>query len=430
MSLAAIQELLKNTMGLDAHTVGASSIQRAAQERMEATGHAGEVEAYFHHLRQSRSELNALIETVVVPETWFFRDRRPFEALKHYVQQEWLPKHFADTLRVLSAPCSSGEEPYSIAMALCDLGFPEHKLHIDAIDISAVNLERALRGRYRNNSFRGQDLSFRGRYFSAVGDEYQLDERIMRQVGFHQDNLVHAGFLHDAEPYDVVFCRNLLIYFDRDTQDRALCVLRRLLKDDGILFIGHAEAGLFMERWLASSRYPSAFAFRKLSDDRRAEERPDFSVPRKRVARKTPSREPRRGRSVHPAPAPAAPPVSLPSRRQEAVALSTGGELDEALRLADHGHLAEAADLCERHLRAHGPAAQAFYLLGLIREAAGQSGEAEQFWRKTLYLEPKHLEALTHLALLCERNGDQRAAQLLRQRAERAGGRASGGDER
>lgn len=427
MSLAAIQELLKNTMGLDAHTVGTSSIQRAAQERMQVTGHGEDLQAYFQHLRHSRSELDALIEAVVVPETWFFRDRRPFEALQRFVKEEWLPKHFGDTLRVLSVPCSSGEEAYSVAMALCDIGFPEQHLHIDAIDISAVNLDRARRGRYRANSFRGQELGFRDRYFTARGDEYQLDERILHQVHLQQDNLVHAGFLHGVQPYDVVFCRNLLIYFDRATQDRALGVLRRLLKNDGILFIGHAEAGLFLESWLASNRYPSAFAFRKQADDRRAEERPDFAAPRKRTPRRAPAAPPVRKK---PSPLTAAPAPEPARTFQHAVAQTVpAGRLDEALRLANHGHLAEAADLCERHLRESGPAAQAFYLLGLVREAAGQSEEAEQYWRKTLYLEPRHLEALTHLALLCERNGDSHNARLLRQRAERAG-RDGGGGER
>ena len=420
MSLAAIEELLKQSMGLDVHTMGESSILRAIQRRLEQRGQGDNLDVYYQSLRHSREELDSLIEEIVVPETWFFRDQRPFDAFKRLVQEEWLPQHGGQVLRILSVPCSSGEEPYSIAMALHDLGFPAAQAHIDAVDISRRNLERAGRARYRNNSFRGQNLGFRERYFTPVGDEYLLDERIRSGVHFRQGNLLDPGFSATTEPYDVVFCRNLLIYFDRATQDQALQVLRRLLKDTGILFIGHAEAGLFLDSWQVSNRYPSAFAFRKCNDERRARERPDPALPRRkpRLAGRAAPRQP-----TMPAPAPGAQP-----KAPEAPPVARNNDLREALLLANQGHLAEAADLCERHLQRQGPSAEAFHLLGLVREATGQSEEAEAFWRKALYLEPRHLEALTHLALLCERRGEVREAQVLRQRTERAAAMAGGTD--
>lgn len=413
MSLAAIEQLLKQTMGLDIHTMGESSILRAVQRRQEQLGQGGNLEVYCQALRHSQAELDALIEEIVVPETWFFRDQRPFEAFRRLVREEWLPQHDGQTLRILSLPCSTGEEPYSIAMALHDIGFPFTQARIDAVDISTRNLARAQRARYRNNSFRGQDLAFRQRYFTPVEDEYQLDEQIRQQVHFQRGNLLSPIFLQGTDPYDVVFCRNLLIYFDRATQEQALQVLRRLLKDSGVLFIGHAEAGLFLDSWQASSRYPSAFAFRKRTDERRSRERPDPALPRKKKAQCTPGHAPGRSTAL---------PVRAPRSTAAAAAAAPApaSNLQDALQLANQGHLAEAADLCERHLQAQGPSAEAFHLLGLVREATGQSTEAEAFWRKALYLDPHHLEALTHLALLCERRGDRREAQLLRQRTERA----------
>ena len=414
MSLSAIEELLKKTMGLDVHTTGETSILRAAQRRMESLDHGQDLGGYYQLLLQSRIELDALIEEIVVPETWFFRDQRPFDAFKRLVREEWLSRGNGQVLRILSVPCSTGEEPYSIAMALHELGIRATQFHIDAIDISARNLTRAQRGRYRNNSFRGNELGFRKRFFTHMEDEYQIDEGIRQLVNFKQGNLLSPTFLLDTEPYDVVFCRNLLIYFDRATQDRALLVLNRILKDTGVLFIGHAEAGLFLDTWQASSRYPSAFAFRKRTDERRAVERPDPTLPRrKKSQRPTP-----RNAAKTAAPPPETPP---PATHAKAGTLASPADenLRKALLLANQGHLAEAADLCERHLRRQGPSAEAFHLLGLVREATGQSVEAEAFWRKALYLEPQHLEALTHLALLCERRGEQREAQLLRQRSER-----------
>jgi chemotaxis protein methyltransferase WspC len=416
MSLSAIEELLKQSMGLDVHTTGESSILRAAQRRMEATGQDQDLDGYFRLLRQSRLELDALIEEIVVPETWFFRDQRPFDAFRRMVRDEWLPANNGQPLRILSVPCSTGEEPYSLAMVLHGLDLPATRFHIDAVDISARNLARARTGQYRNNSFRGHDIGFRKRYFTPVDDEYLLDDQIRQQVNFILDNLLSPTFLHGTEPYDVVFCRNLLIYFDRATQDRALLVLRRLMKDTGILFIGHAEAGLFLDTWQASSRYPSAFAFRKITDERRAKERPDPSLPR----RKKPLRPAARSANPRAVPVPASRPGAHTAKALAVTEPAADTSLQQALTLANQGHLAEAADLCERHLRRQGPSAEAFHLLGLVREATGQSAEAEIFWRKALYLEPQHLEALTHLALLCERRGEQREAQLLRQRSERA----------
>ena len=422
MSLAAIEQLLKQTMGLDVHTMGESSILRAIHCRQEQLARDEDLDSYYRLLRDTRAELDALIEEIVVPETWFFRDQRPFEAFRRMVLEEWLSHDRSAVLRILSIPCSTGEEPYSIAMVLDGLGLAQDRFHIDAVDISARNLERARRARYRNNSFRGQDIAFRQRYFTPVEDEYQLDPRLQKRVRFQQGNLLDAHLALGKEPYDVVFCRNLLIYFDRATQDQALGVLRRLLKDTGVLFIGHAEAGLFLNDWQVSSRYPSSFAFRKLRDERRATERPDPDhPPRKkggRVKARTPARKPPEARSVPPVPASTKP---LPP-----VITTSDHDLREAVQLANQGHLAEAADLCEQHLRHMGPTAEAFYLLGVVREATGQSAEAEGFWRKALYLDPHHLEALTHLALLCERRGERREALLLRQRTERAAALAGG----
>ncbi|MCA1805612.1 MAG: hypothetical protein LC646_09825 [Xanthomonadaceae bacterium] len=416
MSLVAIEQLLKQTMGLDVHTIGESSILRAVQRRQEQLHLDSDLDAYYQLLRSTQTELETLIEEIVIPETWFFRDQRPFDAFKRLVQEEWLARCGGQILRILSIPCSTGEEPYSIAMALHDLGLPATRFHVDAVDISARNLVRAQHGRYRNNSFRVHDLSFRQRHFTLVDDEYQLEEHIRGLVHFRQGNLLDPAFLNGVAPYDVVFCRNLLIYFDRATQEQSLQVLRKLLKDSGVLFIGHAEAGLFLDSWQASSRYPSAFAFRKLRDERRARERPDPALPRPKKS-KRPASRPSTAKPAAPDPAP---------RTRTATARVADNDLREALLLANQGHLAEAANLCEQHLQQQGPSAEAFHLLGLVREATGQSTEAEGFWRKALYLEPHHLESLTHLALLCERRGERREAQLLRQRTERVAALAGG----
>ena len=109
-------------------------------------------------------ELQELIDTVAVPETWFFRDRGAFIALARIALDAMVRRGPTDVLRILSVPCSTGEEPYSIAMSLLDAGLSPQRFQVEAIDISHRAIERARAGVYRRNSFRGQDLLFRGRH--------------------------------------------------------------------------------------------------------------------------------------------------------------------------------------------------------------------------------------------------------------------------
>lgn len=151
-------------MGLDAVSIGSTTIDRAVLARMASLG-VERREDYWQQLQDSTDEVQELIEAVVVPETSFFRDREAFAVLVRLILVEWLPAHPRGTLRLLSIPCSTGEEPYSMVMALLDAGFSLGQFEVDAVDISARALTQAKRGVYGMNSFRGENLSFRERYF-------------------------------------------------------------------------------------------------------------------------------------------------------------------------------------------------------------------------------------------------------------------------
>src|SRR6185503_1136786 len=206
-------------------------------------------------------ELQALIEAVVVPETWFFRDREAFSTLARLVREESLTAPADGVRRILSLPSSTGEEPYSIAMALFDAGVSADRFAIDAIDISAHALAVARRATYGKNSFRGRELGFRARYFAATASGHRLADRVRAQVHFRQGNLLSP----DAAPtrYEAIFCRNLLIYFDRATQDRAILALERLLAEGGVVFVAPSETGVLLNAGFVPVKAPFAFAFRK-----------------------------------------------------------------------------------------------------------------------------------------------------------------------
>lgn len=269
---------LSRETGIDPASLGNDFVARALAERIAATqpGAGGEaaqagrpqpaitdeaVDAYWQCLNASADERRALIELFVVPETWFFREREAFAALARLGAQRLFAEP-ARALRILSAPCSTGEEPYSAAMALLDAGIDPSRFEIDALDISACAIAHAQRGRYGRNSFRGHVLGFRDLHFKAAADGWVLDERVRACVRFRQANLLDllgcAG-----EPYDFVFCRNVLIYFDRDAQDRVVRIVEEQLDARGILFVGPAETGVVMRQGLASAQIPLAFAFRK-----------------------------------------------------------------------------------------------------------------------------------------------------------------------
>jgi chemotaxis protein methyltransferase WspC len=228
--------------------------------------------------------------------------------------------------------------------------------------------------------------------------------------------LFATGFLPGVAIYDVVFCRNVLIYFDRATQDRALVVLNRLLNADGVLFVAPAETGLPASHGLVSTHEPLVFAFRKASALPPARKRKAVQVPAPMAPRSGSKTGPQRD-AAHPAFATPAIArfVSPPTARSTA----STSDLKEATRLADQGHFVEAATRCEEHLSRSGPSATAFYLMGLVRDATGNHSEAATYYRKALYLEPNHYDAQIHLALLIEKQGDLAGAQVLRNRSRR-----------
>jgi chemotaxis protein methyltransferase WspC len=401
------EDLLKRTIGLDPASVGSGTIERAVRSRMTSLG-LQQMQSYWERLQTSGDELQELIESVIVPETWFFRDREAYAVLVRLICEEWLPGNETSILRVLSVPCCTGEEPYSLVMALLDTGFPRERIKVDAVDISAQAITRAKRGVYGSNSFRGGDLGFRDRYFDRSQRGYSLPKWLRDLVVFYQENIFSSNFRAGAASYDVVFCRNVLIYFDLARQQQAMETLNRLLESKGYLFVGPAEAFLAASSGFEAVNQTMSFAFRKERGSQTKSA--GLARPHSKAARQASEQKPM----------PVAFKVIVPVKAVQAPIESRSTNLEDARRMADAGRLAEASGLCEDYLENQGPSPEAYYLLGLMRDANGDMERATDCYRKVLYLEPDHSEALTHLALLCERQGDADVAKRLRDRARRA----------
>ncbi|SAM35847.1 MULTISPECIES: CheR family methyltransferase [Pseudomonas] len=398
---------LKERIGLDVASVGEAIIERAVRQRSQAV-QAQTPGQYWQHLQSSEDEQHALIEAVIVPETWFFRYPESFATLARLALARLAEIKQMRALRILSLPCSTGEEPYSIAMALLDAGLAPHQFKVLGLDVSPLSVERARRGVYGKNSFRGGDIAFRDRHFTEYGDGFHIADRVREQVRLQVGNLLDPTLLANEASYDFVFCRNLLIYFDQPTQKQVFDVLKGLTHVDGVLFIGPAEGSLLGRHGMRSIGVPQSFAFSRHAEPVKPE--PVF------VPMPTPPRSA--------APVPVKPrPFSTASTQAgpiKAPPSDAGTLLSRIASLANEGKSAEARAACEQYLNSHPPAAQVFYWLGLLSDVAGSALEAQGFYRKALYLEPQHPQALMHLAALLESQGDSAGARRLQARAARS----------
>ncbi|WP_426342110.1 CheR family methyltransferase [Pseudoduganella sp. S-14] len=390
-----------------------NTVELAVRRRMEATG-ATERKAYVDRLDEA--ELRELVELVVVPESWLFRDAQAFAAAVAFVRQRL--DEGSRLVRILSVPCAGGEEPYSMAMALFDAGVKPQSFMIDAVDISAACIMRAEAGVFGRNAFRGRELSFRDRYFTWSGDDelYRIDDALRARIRFGQGSILE-GELGTARQYDVIFCRNLLIYFDEPTTAAAIARLSEYLASDGMILAGYAEVPSFVRHGFSPLPHRQAFALRK--DIKRS------VAPEQATASAAPALASLPARDRRPAPVAPRPPHAnranaSASATSRPVAAGDESLLTHARKLADAGKLLEADAACREFLALQPESAEAYFILGLLAETTGKPVDAEAHLKRCLYLQPDHYEALCHLALLQEQGGNSRAAATLKARAARA----------
>ena len=187
-------------------------------------------------------------EAMTTNESFFFRDQKPFEQFSNLVTPHML-EHRAKqrTFRIWSAACSSGQEPYTLAMLLKENAskLAGWRIEIVATDLSNEILDKAREGLYSQFEVqRGLPISLLVKYFKQVGDRWQIDAGIRQMVKFQQFNLLNNPSALGR--FDVIFCRNVLIYFDPPTKTVVLGKLADLLAEDGFLYLGGAETVLGM----------------------------------------------------------------------------------------------------------------------------------------------------------------------------------------
>ena len=196
-------------------------------------------------IRDKRAEdlLEEITEAMTTNESFFFRDNTPFDLFREHVLPLFLENRTSGKrLRIWCAACSTGQEPYSLAMILKEEAIKLNGWHVEILgtDLSFQVLEKAKVGLYSQVEVqRGLPIQFLVKYFTQVGENWQVDSSIRAMVKYRPYNL-----LHDLKPlghFDIVFCRNVLIYFDQSTKRKVLNGVSGVLAQDGVMFMGAAE---------------------------------------------------------------------------------------------------------------------------------------------------------------------------------------------
>lgn len=398
-------------------------LRQRVEQALEGLSHEQPqaLETRLARLLPGCAEWQDFLDRVLVPETWFRRDAGALAALAAAIGPP-PPSTPLRVLRVLCAPCSTGEEPISIALMLRDLGWPDEAFSLHAIDLSQTSIDAAEGGHYRSQAFRGVDPAWREHHFSAdaEGRHWQLRRPVpATSLRFERINVFD---LHGrSSPWDVVFCRNLLIYLETEPRLRLLEHLRRLCRDNGLLFVGHAETGLLHDAGLAPLATPMSFGFHN-----RLRAATRKVVPVVPVAPTPAAVAPKSQR-------PATPPT--PTRSAQAAGAPFCPDRQDALALADRGRLAEACTLVESCLRKNAGCADAHALAGDLHLASDRLDAAHASLQKALYLRPAHADAArAMLALACRRGNtaaiDHWRARVLRNPAPGDGAASAGAGAR
>lgn len=244
MNLAAFKELIKQRCGLTFEGVSEAPLLSSLQKRITETG-AKNAPAYYAMLLGDKHEFHELVCLLTINETYFYREPEHLQLLVDCLVPRILSGKQDDSLvRILCVGCSSGEEPYSIAIALREkYGESAASLFMLAGgDIDKDALEKAHIGRYTAFSFRSLAPELRERYFNRHDKwSWSINDEVRHQVHFHHLNLLDAHYPHELQNFDIIFFRNVSIYFDLPTRSIIQRHLATLLKDEGYLIVGAAE---------------------------------------------------------------------------------------------------------------------------------------------------------------------------------------------
>lgn len=392
--------------------------------------------AMYHALlagASSGQELRRFTALLTVGETHFFRDRAQISLLRNVILPRLLenagPRR---SLRILSAGCSTGEEPYSIAMLADEIlcGRAGWDIFILGVDINEEAIEKAKAGVYSDWSFRGTDPALRDRYFHKRADGWELDERVRKMVAFRVINLVEdeypssASGIHDI---DLALCRNVFIYFQRSSVELVFRKLAMSLSDGGYLVTGHAETLGVPAPGLAVRMFPESVMYQRVTGQAEGHYK-NLSLPQPSPAKRDGGKKspPAQGKIESVRPGLEDEILSLIRNGSFEEAVSKAGGLDEAggkcfasvllkaWARANSGEYEKAMDGLNEAVRINQLEPIIYYLMSQIHQLEGEFEKAKTTLKKTLYLDHAFIPAHLELASLYERDNNPGRARKSR----------------
>ena len=218
---------------------------------------------YFSLISGDQGELKSFLDSITTNLTRFFRNQAHFDAMEHYVVPELIKIKKGsgnNIIRIWSAGCSTGEEPYTIAMLLSEILPAAFKYEIVASDLSLKCLMEAKAGFYAENKIVGVPDAYLSKYFDKVEKGYKVNPDIMAKIRFDYHNLNNESGLQNM---DIVFCRNVIIYFDEVAQKAVINRFWKAMASKSFLFIGHSESLFGMDTKFEFLRTEWATLYRK-----------------------------------------------------------------------------------------------------------------------------------------------------------------------
>lgn len=440
--------LILSRLGLQFEDAKLGFLAEVIQSRLDDTGRG--VYDYLGQLEDgnSQSELAPLAKELTVPETYFFRNNDQFRAFTDVaLPARMRARVHTRALNILSAGCASGEEAYSIAIAvLAALPDPSWNISIRAVDINPAVLKKAKSGRYSSWAFRETPQELKHKWFRAEGRDLVIDERVRRAVTFQELNLAadDPDFWR-PNSFDVIFCRNVMMYFSPEQAQRLVARISGALGPGGYFFLGHAETlrGLSDDFHLHHT-HAAFYYVRKDELEEQAPEPEPFlpkDAPVAVVADPVPAtdwihtiqRASERVHALSNEPQRSSPPARRPHRAApdmtpvfallhgdrfaDALAyvrempVENSGDADvlllEAMLLAHAGKTGEAEQVCRRLLQLDEFNASAHHVLALCREAASDVEGALEQDRIAAYLDPTFAMPHLHMGLIARRTGNR-----------------------
>lgn len=444
--------LILGRLGLQFEDSKLGFLGEVIQQRLNETGL--DPDAYLHLLEFGNSdiEIAPLAKELTVPETYFFRNNDQFRALREVaIPARMAAQAQTHKLNILSAGCASGEEPYSLAMLTLDLGLdPSWQMSVRAIDINPTALKKAYRGHYSSWAFRETTPEQQKKWFRAEGRDFVVIDAVRDAVSFEECNLATDNAdIWRPESYDVIFCRNVLMYFSPEQARKVIGRISKALAPGGYFFLGHAETlrGLSEDFHLRHTH--GAFYYQKKNHDEnvppaghfiapafpaigappvsedwiqsihRASERVQAlsaGPPKAGTARAAAPKQPRKAPDMSPVFA-----LLHGDRFSDALAYVKEMRKDalddpdvllvEAMLLAHGSKTTEAESVCQRLLQIDEMNASAHHVLALCRETAADLDGAMEHDRIAAYLDPSFAMPHLHMGLMARRLGNRDLAR-------------------